>query len=70
MLRFSELIDTELGHQARCYTDPRAANPRSQVAAAGARLRLRSAVWVTAVLAVAVALMLAFPHVLGWFLDR
>lgn len=70
MLYFSELLGEELGHQADTYSDPRAAHPRSQVAAAGTRLRLRSAVWVTAAVAGLVCLMLAFPHVLGWFLDR
>lgn len=70
MLYFSELFGTELGHQARTYTDPRAANPRSQVAPAGARLKLRSAAWTTTFLVAVVAAMLAFPHILGWFLDR
>jgi hypothetical protein len=70
MLLFSELIGGELGDQARTYSDPRAARPRSQVAAAGTRLRLRSAAWTAAAFAAAVGVMLAFPHVLGWLLDR
>lgn len=70
MLYFSELFGAELGHQARTYTDPRAANPRSQVTTAGARLKLRSAAWTTTFLVAVVAAMLAFPHTLGWFLDR
>ncbi|UOR03270.1 DUF3137 domain-containing protein [Leucobacter allii] len=69
LLRFAELIGVELGHQAVHYTDPRSSRPRSQVADAGRRLRRRSAAWATAAFAVAVAAMLAFPHVLGWFLD-
>ena len=70
MLYFSELFGQELGHQARTYSDPRAERPRTQVAAAGRRLRRRSAAWGAAAFVGAVGLMLAFPHVLGWFLDR
>lgn len=70
LLLFSELIGAELGHQAANYTDPRAEQPRTQVASAGRRLRLRSAAWTTAILALVVAAMLTFPHVLGWILDR
>lgn len=70
MLYFSELIGAELGHQAQTYSDPRAERPRSQVAEAGRRLRRRSAAWVTAAFFGVVAVMLAFPHVLGWWLDR
>lgn len=69
LLLFSELIGAELGRQAASYTDPRAQRPRTQVAEAGRRLRLRSAAWTTAVFALVVAGMLAFPHVLGWILD-
>ncbi|KRC61557.1 hypothetical protein ASE14_11970 [Agromyces sp. Root81] len=70
MLYFSELIGRELGHQAKSYTDPRAANPRTQIATAGTRLRLRSTIWITLAFASVCALMLAFPHALVWFLDR
>jgi hypothetical protein len=70
LLRFAELIAGELGHQASTYTDPRAAAPRREVALAGRRLRRRSGAWTAAILAVAVAVMLAFPHVLGWILDN
>ncbi|UAJ79904.1 hypothetical protein IT072_02150 [Leifsonia sp. ZF2019] len=70
LLRFAELIGAELGHQASTYTDPRAREPRTQVAAAGRRLRRRSGVWVAMAIAAAVAAMLAFPHVLGWVLDN
>ena len=70
MLYFSELIGAELGYQAKTYTDPRAQKPRSQVAEAGRRLRRRSAAWATAAFIGIIALMLAYPHVLGWFLDR
>jgi type VI protein secretion system component VasF len=70
MLYFSELIGAELGHQAQTYSDPRAERPWSQVAEAGRRLRRRSAAWVTAAFFGVVAVMLAFPHVLGWWLDR
>ena len=69
LLLFSELIGAELGHQAANYTDPRAERPRTEVASAGRRLRLRSAAWTTAILALVVAAMLGFPHVLGWILD-
>lgn len=69
LLLFAELFGAELGHQASTYTDPRAVRPRSQVAEAGRRLRLRSAAWTTAIFALVVAATLAFPHVLGWFLD-
>lgn len=69
MLLFSELIGAELGHQAATYTDPRAERPRTQVADAGRRLRLRSAAWTTAIFVLVVAAMLTFPHVLGWILD-
>lgn len=48
LLRFAELVGEELGHQAVSYTDPRSVRPRSQVAEAGRRLRLRSAAWTTA----------------------
>ena len=70
LLRFSELFGEEIGHQAATYSDTRAARPRSQVAAGGRRLKMRSAVWTTAIFVAVVAGMLAFPHVLGWFLDR
>lgn len=70
LLLFSELIGAELGHQVANYTDSRAEQPRTQVASAGRRLRLRSAAWTTAIFALVVAAMLAFPHVLGWILDR
>ena len=70
MLYFSELIGAELGHQATTYSDPRAAQPWSQVAEAGRRLRWRSAAWVTAAFFGIVTVLLAFPHVLGWWLDR
>ncbi|RZU64549.1 hypothetical protein EV379_0849 [Microterricola gilva] len=70
MLLFSELIGAELGRQAAYYTDPRADQPRTQVASAGRRLRLRSAAWTTAIFALVVAAMLTFPHVLGWILDN
>ncbi len=70
LLRFAELIGAELGHQATTYTDPRAGDPRTQIDIAGRRLRRRSGAWVAAVIAVAVAAMLAFPHLLGWVLDN
>ncbi len=70
LLRFSELFGEEIGHQAATYSDPRAAHPRSQVAVGGQRLKRRSAAWTTAIFIAIVAAMLAFPHVLGWFLDR
>lgn len=70
LLRFSELFGDEIGHQAATYSDPRAAHPRSQVAAGGQRLKRRSAAWATAIFIAIVAAMLAFPHVLGWLLDR
>ncbi len=70
LLRFAELIGGELGHQAATYSDPRANRPRSQVAAPGRRLRLRSAAWTTAIFVLVVASLLAFPHLLGWLLDR
>lgn len=70
LLRFSELIGAELGHQAATYTDPRAAAPRREVAVAGRRLRRRSGAWTAAIIAAVVAAMLAFPHVLGWVLDN
>lgn len=70
LLLFSELLSEELGHQAGTYTDPRAERPRTQIARPGRRLRRRSALWAYVFLAAAVAGMLAFPHVLGWLLDR
>lgn len=70
LLRFAELIGAELGHQATTYTDPRARDPRTQIDVAGRRLRRRSGVWVAAAIAVAVAAMLAFPHILDWVLDN
>ncbi len=70
LLRFSELFGDEIGHQAKTYSDPRASHPRSQVAVGGQRLKRRSAAWTTAIFIAIVAAMLAFPHVLGWFLDR
>lgn len=70
LLRFSELFGDEIGHQAATYSDPRASHPRSQVAVGGQRLRRRSAAWATVIFIAIVAAMLAFPHVLGWFLDR
>ena len=70
LLRFSEIFGDELGHQAATYSDPRAAHPRYQVAVAGRRLTRRSAAWTTAIFIVVVGAMLAFPHVLGWLLDR
>ncbi|MBO1741846.1 hypothetical protein [Leifsonia sp. TF02-11] len=70
LLRFAELLGAELGYQATTYTDQRARDPRTQIAAAGLRLRRRSGVWVAVILAVVVAAMLAFPHILGWVLDN
>lgn len=70
LLHFAEVFGAQLGQQVRHYSDPRAARPRSQVAAAGRRLRRRSAAWTTASFIVITALMLIFPHILGWFLDR
>ena len=70
LLRFSELFGDEIGHQAKTYSDPRASHPRSQVAVSGQRLKRRSAAWTTAIFIAIVVAMLAFPHVLGWFLDR
>lgn len=70
LLHFAEVFGAELGQQVRHYSDPRATRPRSQVAVAGRRLRRRSAAWTTAIFIVITALMLIFPHILGWFLDR
>lgn len=70
LLLFSEIVSAELGHQAQTYSDPRSVRPRAQVAAQGRRLRGRSAAWSTAVFVLVIAGMVAFPHVLGWFLDR
>lgn len=69
LLRFSEIFGAELGHQAQHYSDPRSHRPRSQVAPAGRRLKLRSAAWSIAILAAVTITLLVFPHVLGWLLD-
>lgn len=69
LLRFSELFGAELGHQAMHYSDPRSHRPRSQVAPAGRRLKLRSAAWGIAIFAIVTVALLVFPHVLGWLLD-
>lgn len=70
LLHFADLIGAELGHQAKTYTDPRAARPRSQIAKQGRRLSKRTAGWSTVILFAIVAGLLVFPHVLGWFLDN
>ena len=70
LLHFADVVGAELGHQAATYSDPRAARPRAQVAAHGRRLRRRSGAWTAAAFAAAIGAMLAFPHVLGWLLDR
>ena len=70
LLHFAEVIAGELGHQVKTYTDPRSARPRSQIAKQGRRLSKRTAGWSTLILFAIVAGLLAFPHVLGWFLDN
>lgn len=65
LLYFAELVGAELVHQAASYSDPRA-----QIAAQGRRLRGRSTAWTTAAFVAVIGGMLAFPHVLGWLLDR
>ncbi|WP_022880548.1 hypothetical protein [Microbacterium sp. B19] len=45
LLRFALLLGAELRTQVAPYTDPRAENPRTQVSAAGRRLRRRSMWW-------------------------
>lgn len=67
---FAELVGAELAHQAASYSDPRASRPRAQVAAQGRRLRRRSTAWTTAAFVGIIGAMLAFPHMLGWLLDR
>lgn len=70
MLLFAELVGAELGHQAATYSDPRAKTPRVQVAAQGRRLRRRSTAWTTAAFIVGIGVMMGYPFVLGWLLDR
>ncbi len=70
LIYFAELVGAELGHQAASYSDPRAARPRAQVAAQGRRLRQRSTAWSTVAFVAVIGGMVAFPHVLGWLLDR
>lgn len=70
LLHFARLVGDELGHQASTYSDPRAVRPRAQLAAAGRRLRRRSGVWAVVIITAAVVVMLGYPFVLGWFLDR
>lgn len=70
MLLFAELVGAELGHQAATYSDPRAKTPRVQVAAQGRRLRRRSTAWTTTAFIVGVGVMMGYPFVLGWLLDR
>lgn len=70
LLRFSELVGKELGHQATTYSDPRAARPRSQIAAPGRRLRRRSEIWAMAGgISVFVGLIVV-PPLVEWLLDR
>lgn len=61
LLRFAELVGDELGHQAESYSDPRSSRPRSRVAEAGRRLRLRSAAWATVGCALFLAAWLGLP---------
>lgn len=70
LLRFAELFGDELGHQAHTYTDPRSHRPHTQVAVAGQRLRLRSAVWTTVIVISVGVVIYALPLVVGFFLDR
>lgn len=70
LLYFAELIGTEVGHQAKTYSDPRAEKPSSQVASAGRRLRRRSALWATVGFLVFTLVIFGYPYVLEWWLDR
>lgn len=70
LLYFAELIGEELGHQAKTYSDPRAARPRMQVAPQGRRLRRRSGVWTGVLIGAGIVFMFTYPFVLGWWLDR
>lgn len=70
MLMFSEIVGADLAHQAVTYTDPRAERPRFDIAGSGRRLRRRSQAWTIALLIGITGAFLAFPFVLGWFLDR
>ncbi|MBC9953590.1 hypothetical protein ICM05_02850 [Leucobacter sp. cx-42] len=70
LLRFAELFGAELEHQAQTYSDPRAAYPRTQVAAGGQRLARRSGiVWVFLFLLFG-AVLVALPNIIFWFIDR
>lgn len=70
LLYFAELISDELGYQAQHYTDPRARHPLTSVGSMGARLRMRSTLWMTGIAVAAVLCFLALPAVVGWFLDQ
>lgn len=69
LLLFAEIVGADLAHQAKTYTDPRAARPRTQLAEPGRRLRRRSTWWVWIVVCLGVGAMLGYPFVLGWWLD-
>lgn len=70
MLLFSEIVGADLVHQAATYTDPRADRPRFDVAGSGRRLRRRSQGWTIALFVGIAGILLGFPFVLGWLLDR
>lgn len=70
LLRFAELFGAELEHQAQTYSDPRAAYPRTQVAAGGQRLARRSGVvWVFLVLLFGAG-AIALPNIIFWIIER
>lgn len=70
LLTFAELIAEEVGHQATTYSDPRAQQPRMQVALQGRRLRRRPEGKDAVVVLVLMAVLMLAPPVIGWIFDR
>ncbi|MGR4009439.1 hypothetical protein [Leucobacter sp. 1207-22] len=70
LLRFAELFGAELEHQAKTYSDPRAAYPRTEVARGGQRLARNSGVVRTLLILLAGAVAIALPNIISWIIER